>query len=816
MFKNYIKLAYRSLLRKKAFSFINITGLVVGLVSGFLILEYVVFEYSFDSFHKKKSDIYRVINDRYEGEQLIQHGTITYSGIGPGLKEDFPEVVSNTRVAPIFGFAITHEDKILTKDNGLFVDTTFLEMFSFKMKAGDPNTALSDKNNIILTTKLAQKIFEIEEEETPEVIGKTIGFGRDKTPFKITGIIENPPQNSHLKFDCLVPYVTLINWWPEADRSYNASDFWHYIQLREGTDPTTLEAKLPAFSQRHFKGDELTGTFEKFSIQPLEEVRLQSDFEYEIGEVGNGKTVKILFLISILIMVIAWINYINLSTARAMERAKEVGVRKVIGARKTQLIFQFLGEALIVNFIALAIAIIIIYLIQPLYNNLLGFPLSISVLYAGNFAGWFIPVSLFLVWITGTLLSGFYPSLVLSSFKPVAILKGKFRFSPKGKVLRKFLVIGQFMVSTGLIMATLAVFHQVDFMQKQDLGINIEEVVVVDGPSLTSWDSTFIERSNTFKNELAGYHNIKNAATTNNVAGERTGRAFNVKRKGASDDETNMVSFKNVDFNYFDLFGVEILAGRNFHENDPDPDYTKVNKVILNESAVKLFGFESKEAAIGKELNLWTRDWEIIGVIEDYHQQSLKYGIEPFVFVPLYSTSHYFTFKINREHRAETMALIEDKFKTYFPGNAFEYFFLENRFNQLYSEDVFFGKVFILFSSLTIFIACLGLIGLTSYMVVQRNKEIGIRKVLGASIASILVLLSKEFLKLILIGFVIAIPVANYFITDWLDNFAYKIDIEWWLFAIPGIIVLCIAIASVFGQSIKAAIANPTDSLRSE
>lgn len=456
MLKNYLTIAFRNLLRHKVFSLLNILGLAIGMAACLLILQYVSFEWSFDRFHTNAQDIYRVANDRYQNGNLIQHGTITYSGVGKAMKDDFPEVLSNTVVNPGGETIISYGDKKLREEYTLAADNSFLQIFSFPLLAGNAATALKEPYNIVLSENLARRIFSYQGSDLSQFIGKTLVFFKEEHPYKITGICHDVPENSHLKFNLLISYQTLISMgWKQADNGFEQSDFWHYIQLRPGTDYKAMQARFDAFSEKHFQGNKVSGSHEKFYLQPLLQAHLYSDFEYEIGIIGSGTVVWGLFLIALFIMAIAWINYINLATAKAIERAKEVGVRKVLGAYREQLNGQFLSEALLVNCFGLLIAIILVQILQPAFNSLLDLDLSLAFFFQQGLGGYVSAIGLVGIMLIGILLSGFYPAFVLSSYKPVTVLKGRYKTSQKGIALRKGLVVFQFAATVVLIVGSL-------------------------------------------------------------------------------------------------------------------------------------------------------------------------------------------------------------------------------------------------------------------------------------------------------------------------------------------------------------------------
>jgi putative ABC transport system permease protein len=816
MLRNYITVTLRVLMKNKAFSAINIAGLAVGISVCLLILQYVSFELSYDRFHQDASNIYRVANDRYQEGKLIQHGMITYSAVGKALNDDYDEIVENARVFPTGSRIIdVNGEKTADEKGSLAVDNAFLRMFSFEFLAGDKSTALKQSNEVVLSETFARQIFKYKGEDLSSLLGKTFLLDSETIPYAVKGIVEDVPANSHLQFQLLISYPTLISGgWAEAEYNFTWSDFWHYVKLKPGTDHKALQSRFDEFSARHFEGNKVSGSDEKFFLQPLTQAHLYSDFEYEIGVTGKAHVVWGLLIIAIFILCIAWMNYINLATARAMERAKEVGLRKVSGAKRTQLIVQFLTESFVVNLVALVLALVIVQMIQPYFNELLENNLSLMLLLGQGFGGYITPMILAAIILFGIILSGFYPAFVLSSFKPVAVVKGNFGSSQKGIGMRKILVVGQFAATIILIAGSTIVFKQMKFMNEKDLGVNIDQVLVVNPPALTAWDSTFIERVTSFKEELKNIASVKGAATSQRLPGDELSRSFNVHELGTEINYTTRRT--GIDHDFIDLYNIKMVVGRKFLPEDYSADFKALHNAIINENASKLLGFKSPDEAIGKRIQVNNKQWDITGVISDYHQKSLRNPLEPTVFLPLYGTNNPISVKIETANVQETISLIKQKYESFFPGNLFDYYFLDEQFNQQYKDDQLFGKVFGLFAGFAIIIACLGLLGLSSFMARLHTKEIGIRKVLGATVANIVTMLSTGFLKLVLIAIVIASPVAWWIMNQWLEDFAYRISIPWWVLPLTGSLTICIALITVSFQSVKAGLANPIKSLRNE
>lgn len=797
---------------------INIMGLSLGMAACLLILQHVNFELSYDHFNKNASDIYRVVNDRYQNNKLIQHGTITYSAVSKAMKDDYPEVLNYTRVLPTGQIIITYKDKKIPKEQSLAVDNSFFSMFSYPFLAGDSKAVLKEANTVVISETLARKIFDVHGNNFDPYVGKLITVAQDTFPSKVVGIIKDVPENSLLQFDILLSYQTIIHsyGYKQADYDFTDSDFWHYIQLKAGTDYKAFDAKLAAFSQRHFQGNKISGSVEKFYLQPLLNAHLYSDTEYEIGNTGSSTVVWGLLIIALFIISIAWINYINLATARSVERAKEVGVRKVTGATQGQLIRQFLTESFLINIIALVIALLMVYLLQSVFNDLVQHQLSLAYLFKKGLGGYVISIGLIVVILTGIFVSGFYPAFVLSAFKPIMVLKGKFSSSKKGAVLRKGLVIGQFAITVVLITGSFVVYRQIKYMGDQKLGVNIDQMLVINGPVFVKQDTTFVTRTNAFVGEMDQIPGVKNAATSFWVPGNEMGRNFSIRASDADPNTHFTMRFDGVSKDYIKTYGMHLLAGRDFTPTDYNPKYDKLHNLILNQDAVKTLGFSSPQAAIGRTILNDKKKWDIVGVIADFHQKSLRYPIEPTLLQPVLNIQSTISVKIDPKNAAATVAAVKAKYLTFFPGNLFDYSFLDEQFNAQYKNDELFGKAFGIFGGFAIFIACLGLLGLSLFATIQRTKEIGVRKVLGASVSNIVLLLSKDFIKLVVIAIVIAVPIAWYILHNWLQDFAYRITISWWIFGLAGVVAIVVALATISFQAIKAAGANPVKSLRSE
>lgn len=820
MFSIYLKSAWRNLLKHKFFSFIAVAGLAIGLCACILIIQYVNAELGVDRFHTNLDKLYRVVNDRYQQGSLVQHSTMTYSGIGKAMKQEIPEVEAYCRVTPYRVEVISWSDKKIADQRAIAVDASFLSMFSYTLLAGDKNTALQEPNSVIISEKMAREQLGVKEPQS--LLGQMLVFDVDSLPYKITGICKDPPANAQLHFDLLLSYVSLYsnsgnNRMAIADYDFTQGFFWQYIQLKPGTDPKKVERKFAALNSKYFPKAAAAGMKDLFFLQPLKKAYLYSDFEYEIGPTGNYRIVWSLFVIALFILVLAWMNYINLSTARSLERAKEVGIRKVTGASRTHLIKLFLTEALFVNIIAIIIAVFLTQLLQNAFNQLVNRELSIGLLFSKQQADTGVTMLFVFFSVAGIFLSGFYPAFVLSAYNPLKVLKGKFARSVSGVFLRKSLVTAQFAISILMIIGSFVVYRQLRFMTGQSMGYNMEQMLILRKPVLSNPGAAFTSSADGFINTVQQIAHVKAAAVSAKIPGDELNKINNVNRTDIAMNNKATMATMGVDARFINLYQMKVLAGRNFSSLDYNNDTANVHTLIINETALRQLAFQSPQQAIGKQLTVLNRKWDIVAVVADFHQKSLKSGIESVLLLPILQGQYsQFSVKIDPQQLPATLEAIKKAYGVYFPGNVFDYHFLDEKFNRQYSNDYLFGKVFSLFAALAILIACLGLSGLALLSATQRTKEIGIRKVLGASVTGIVLLLSKDFIKLVLLAIIIASPLAWYMMHLWLLDFAYRINISWWIFALAGLLSMVIALLVIGFQSVRSAIANPANSLRTE
>ena len=825
MFKNHLQVAFRTILKRKGYTIFNIAGLAIGIACCLLIFQYVAYEKSYDKFHKNVNNIVRLRLDLHDQGRLTMQSATVFAGVAPLLKKDLPEVENycrliDTRISwqgnnPVQNnVVLANEQKNIKalENKGYYADQGFLDMFSLNIIKGDKNALLNAPDKIILSETLAKKYF-----GNDDVVGKqiTVNEGGYKYSYLVTGVFKDYPTNSHLSFDYLISYQTFVNMIKrlgpnglDAETTLGWYDYYVYLQLHPGTNQKKLDADLVSFSDKYLNNEysKAHNNREDLYSMPLKDIHLYSHYNEEAGVNGDGKSVSFLFLIAFLIIIIAWINYTNLATARSLERAKEVGIRKVLGAMRKSLMLQFLTESFLLNLAAVIIAVVLAFCFTPSFNHLIGSTSEknfyLPLPYLIGFVGLFL---------TGAFISGIYPAFVLSGFHPIAVLKGLFKNSNSGMFVRKGLIIGQFATSIILIAGTIIIYQQVNFMRNQKLGADISQTLILNGPS-EKQDSTYTTSYQAFKNEILRINGVKNIAASSGVMGKEIYMTNPAVLVNSKDKDAVTVYTLYVDADFLSSYNMQFKAGRNFISNDPGDKKT----VVLSEEAVKLLGMNDPQKALNQIIYNYDDSLKIIGVVSNYHQLGLSRSMLPVIFVPKPEINNYYSIKLQTGNVHQAVAAIEKIWNDYFPQNPFSYYFLDDSFNAQYKADGAFGEVFGLFSFLAIIIACFGLLSLSAYNVLQRTKEIGIRKVLGAPVSNIIYLLAKDFMLLVLIAFFIAVPVTWFVMNNWLHDYAYRISISWWIFLIAGIIALLIALITISFQAIKAAIANPVKSLRTE
>jgi putative ABC transport system permease protein len=801
--KNYLKIALRNIRKHKGASLINIVGLAIGIACSVLIILFVTYERSYDRFHDKADRIYRLAVRASVGDTKINQ-TYSSSETFRRLLVDFPEIEKGVKFLNLGRTPVVLNEKTFYESRFYAVDSTFFEIFTIPLIFGSPETVLTDPNTMVISRDTALKYF-----GDTDVVGKTLSvdfsYGLGRIDFRITGVSENVPDNSHFHYDLLVSsssFPAIIN-----NTGWSSNNFITYLLLEEGTSKTWFDEKLKEFTRRHVGPERYDaalarGDFWEYFLQPITEIHLDSDLNGEFEANGNKTYVFIFSVISVIILLIACINFMNLSTAKSSLRAKEVGLRKVVGSSRNKLIGQFLSESVLLSFISLALGLVIVHILLPVYRNFIGRELHLR--YFDNI---FVIPSLIILGLAVGFISGSYPAFFLSSFKPISVLRGVTDRGKGSSFLRNILVVIQFSISIFLIIGTLVVFQQLKFFQNTRLGFDKEQVLVIRNPNALG------SKVAPFKEALRSHSQIINVSGSNTLPG----RSFSNIGFGAEGvDKSFTLNLCICDYDFLDTLEMEMAQGRFFSREFP----TDSHAAILNEEAVKLLGWDNP---IGKRINNWARErgnFTVIGVIKDYHYESLHQEIRPqalFLIGGYYDrVESYISVRLNTENVSETVKFVGSTWNDFAPGKPFEYSFLDRDYDNLYRNEHQTRSLFSIFSFLTIFIACLGLFGLAAFVADRKTKEIGIRKILGASVTKIVNNLNKSFVKWVLIANLIAWPAAWYFMNNWLRNFAYRIQLSWWMFVLAAVLAFLVALLTVSFQSVKAALKNPADALRYE
>jgi predicted permease len=791
MIKNYFVIAWRNLVKNKVFSSINVIGLAVSMSCCLAISIYIWDQTHYDNFHKDLSNIYRITNKQNQAGKLYLVAT-TPGPLAPALQKDLPELKNTVRFGNWSGTLKTgnkiyEEKKVQLTENAIF------SVFNFPLLKGNAKTALLGIDEIVITENTAIKHFGKEWSNNPNLLGQVFTLNNN-TSFKLAGVAANPPENSSIQFDVLLPLAFLFAT-DEWSNNWGSNNYHTYLQLKPGTHVAAFETKL-AKKLKIYKPD----TDNVLQLQPLAKQYLYSKFDFftDWGKRSDSKYVNIFLGVGILLLLIACVNFINLSTARSLKRSMEVGVRKVTGASRKQLIMQFLSESVLIAAIAGTIALVLLNVAQPFLQQLIGISLDVKL------NGWLL--GFFLVFIIAIgVLAGIYPAFVLSSFRPVKVLKGKPEIK-SGIGFRKVLVVAQFGIAITMMICTCFMYRQLQFVQSKDLGFNSAQIIRVRlGNELKS-------KVALLKKELDNESTIAaTAPATMSLA--NVDNSTTLEWEGMQTGEEFLITQANVDPDFIPALGMELIKGENFKWQSNEDT---INNFIVNETAVKMMGL-NLNTVVGKQIKFYGAKGTIIGVAKDFHFKPLLAGIEPFIF-RYQPWAPYFNLFVKTVpgKTAEAINRMEKLYKKYEPETPLEFTFLNESINQLYKDDKRTASIILLFACLTVFVGCLGLFGLTVFAAEQRVKEIGIRKVLGAGVLSVIQLLSKDFLKLLAIALIIAVPVAWYMGNQWLQNYAYRIQIEWWLFAAAGLIVALLALVTISFQATKAAMANPVKSLRTE
>lgn len=805
MFRSYLTTALRTLLKFKGFAAINLLGLALGITTGIFILMFVLDELSYDQFHVNASRTFRVGTDLADIKTGAINGTLETNGwaIGALLKKDYPEVESVIYVRNGSNLMINRDGKRF-EQRIFYAGEDFFRIFTFPLKEGNPATALSQPNSLVITETMEHKYF-----RDQSALGQTLVLA-DTLSFLVTGVVKDIPEQSHMQFDMLISFAT----YPTINREFSYDGGWgnlnvrNYILLKEGVDRTTFFAKARNLYMDYVKDDmKKYGMFMYVGFEPLGDIYLHSKRGNGMGPSGSIERVYLVSGIAIFVILLACVNFINLATARSAYRAKEVGLRKVVGSSKSLLIGQFLTESLLFTVLSFILALALVGLLLPLFNQLVG--KSYSILNLINLP---LALSLMALVMMIAVLSGYYPAMILSSLRPSEVLKGKLQTSARGVQLRRVLVVFQFLISAVLIMGTWAVQDQLDFMKNKNLGFFGDQVLVLD---ISKVPVTNASRNTSFKNDLKALASVDQVTFTNAVPGRPgwVGQWAHAADKPA--DETIGVEFMTIDEDYLSTLGLTLLAGQNF---DPQRRSELEDGLIVNEKTVHQMGWESAEKAIGKKIESPSGlpAGTVIGVVRDYHEFGLQKEIYPMAMAYRPNYSRYFAVKFNASETSGLVSSLERVWKRHYEGSGFEYFFLDENFERQYQSEQRLGKVFLVFSTMTIIIAVIGLVGLVSFMVVSRAKEIGVRKVLGANVLSITGLLSREFLGLVVAANIAAAGISWFLIDRWLQGFAYHTSPQpsgfiWTMVAGTGITFLAVSF-----QIFKAGMTNPAEALRSE
>ncbi|MDB5199417.1 MAG: macrolide export ATP-binding/permease MacB [Chitinophagaceae bacterium] len=805
MIKNYLKIAFRNLMKYKFISFINLFGLTIGLTCCLLILAYILHEVSYDRFQPYADRTYRISrsfhNDR--GVVSLNLGAIA-PPFGPLLKNEFPEIEKMTRLLPNGNTAFVYEDKKFYEKSVFFADENFTDVFKVDVIRGNPKKALENPFSIMISDELAKKYF-----GSNDPMEKMVKLDNNLS-CKVSGVFKPFPSNTHLHPDVLISFNTLkdsvLYGQKNLETNWGNNSFLTYVVLPKNTDPKNLESKFPAFLDKYyhfpqepsgFKGSKFT----HLALGKLTDIHLRSHLDYEVEENGDIKRVYIFSVIALFILLIACINYMNLSTARSVLRAKEIGIRKTVGAEKKEIIAQFLSESVLVAWFATILAFTFTTLLLPWMNEISGQQIGLNILLK-----WQVLLPLFLAPFVVGIISGLYPALFMSSFQPVQVLKGLFKVS--GNVsLRKALVVIQFAISIVLIICTVVVFKQLRYMQDKSLGFDKDQVITMNNPA-------FANQFESFRNELLQNPDIKNVTRSSRIPSGRLLDAMDVAVPVGDTVKPLQIDLKflAVDYNFIPAYNMKIIAGRNYSNSYA----TDSSGFIINETASGTLGFKTPSEAVEKPLVYAGNKGKIIGVAKDFNFESLHEKIPSLLLLVNRNLYNAISIKLSGGNISASIASIEKTWKKFLPETPFAYTFLDDRFAKVYESEQKQKTIFTSFAFIAIFIACLGLFGLSAFTISQRVKEIGIRKVLGAEVNSIVALLSKDFLKLVLIAIIIASPIAWFVMNQWLQDFAYRISIPWWIFLFAGIVAMIIAFVTISFQAIKAAMANPVKNLRTE
>ncbi|WP_106829340.1 ABC transporter permease [Parabacteroides pacaensis] len=806
MIRNYWTSAYKNLLKKKGFSFVNILGLAIGMTSALLILTYVAYEYSFDTMHAKGDRTYRVESTFYEGEVLTDYWATSSFGYAPAMVQDLSGIEDCARVATQYQpeQIVKYKDLLCRENYIAYAEPSFFRVFDYELKEGDRESCLATPDKVVISERIARKYFKNE-----EALGKILRFttGSETMACEVSGVMKDMPHNVHVQYEFIISFSSLPKF---LDTYWYKHECYTYVVLQPGVEPAQIENAFPGMAEKYKTEEALKNKIWGVRLLPLTDIHLTPQKAYEVESKGNRSAMLALIFAAIAILCIAWINYVNLTVARSMERAREVGLRRVVGATRKQLISQFLFESFVVNMLALIVAIGLVEAAFPAFNTLIGKDL--------NFGIWFhtwLGLVLTGIFLIGVFLSGYYPALILSAKKPIKMLKGKFSHTKGGERTRKVLVILQYTASLVLLCSTLVVFAQLRFMRNQALGVKTDQTLVIKFPGYTD---NFQTKLRTMKKEIAKLPSVDKVSVSSAVPGDEVAMFLSNRRLDDQMKQNRLYEVLSCDEDYLEAYDLEIVAGRGFSE-----EYgADQNKLVVNETSVRTLGYSSNEEALGQLILVETVEepMQIIGVVKDYHQQSLNKAYTPIMFAQSsilpWMKQRYISVVMKNGNPKELVNTVGTIWDKYFIDSSYDYFFLDQYFDQQYKQDEIFGLIMGLFTILAIFISCLGLWVLVMFSCGTRFREMGIRKVLGASNGNLFYQLGKEFFVLIGIAMLIALPLSWFTMQSWLSNYAFRTEMKGWFFLVPVVLLFFISLFTIGWQTAKTIYSKPARALRYE
>ena len=808
MFRNYLKIALRIVRKDNTFTLINIAGLATGLAMALLIIQYVRFELSYETSYPLANRIVRLTMDYLNGNTVDAQDAEAYPPIGAKAKREMNEVVNFARAYPLHSpnATIQISDKYYLVDNIYAVDSSFFSMFNYPLLRGSRNGLFTAPRQAVLTKSMALKYF-----NTLDVLGKSLKIPKATSSvlIEVVGVVPDSPVNTHLKFDMLLSYPTMLSDFGEKEENWDNNNTYMYVQLAENTSYGRFTESLAAFSNRLIREKKIKN--ERVIGQKLSDIHLYSHKTYETEANGEAQSVYLLLGVAFLVLISAIVNYVNLTTAKALDRAREIGMRKVIGSTQGQIRIQIFIETVLTNLVAGMLAVGLVALLQPVFVQMAGLPNGFNVF--GDVFFW-ESIGVFLALTIG--LSGFYPAFVLSSFDPMTVLKGSFSHSTKGIFLRKSLVVFQFTITLILLVQTFAVYQQVSFLREQNIGVNMTHTLVVKSPVGRVAPQDY----GAFRQTLLNQTQIKGVSLSGTVPGlgsRQMASTTGINLSGATKKTYYNYYMTTIDTSFINLMGVKLLAGKNFDATTrPGFSDTTNRQLIVNEETLRLWEIPTPDEAIGKRVDLWGHQATIRGVVSNYHYESPKAAYIPIIHMYSPTFDSFASVKFASGNADDQLAILKKVYEANFPYSPFSYFFLDSEYDKQYKADERFQQVFGALTGFAMLISCLGLFGLATFTVAKRTKEIGIRKVIGASTANLMMLLSKDFIRTVLLAVLIGLPITYFLVKNWLANYAVRIELSWWLFAAPALLILLLVLLSISSKTIATALMNPVKSLRSE